>query len=204
MDADHGDLDQVGGRTLQRRVGGGALGEGAQVEILLVDLRDVPAPAEECLHVAVLPGQPHLQIKIRAHAREALEVLRDERLGLFLGDAELPGERERALAVDGPEVDRLGARAHLRRHLRERHIEDERRGLPVDVPTRAEGMDERRIAGEVRHQPQFDLGVVRHDEPATRPRARNPLRISSPRGERTGMFCRFGSEEHSRPVAAPV
>jgi hypothetical protein len=32
----------------------------------------------------------------------------------------------------------------------------------------------------------------------------NPARISSPRGVRTGMFWRFGSDELRRPVAAPV
>src|SRR5437879_7511069 len=29
-------------------------------------------------------------------------------------------------------------------------------------------------------------------------------RMASPRGVRTGMFCRFGSELDSRPVAAPA
>src|SRR2546425_5710243 len=32
----------------------------------------------------------------------------------------------------------------------------------------------------------------------------NARRIASPRGVRTGMFCRFGSELDRRPVAAPA
>src|SRR6267154_1689736 len=36
------------------------------------------------------------------------------------------------------------------------------------------------------------------------PGATNARRIASPRGVRTGMFCRFGSDDDSRPVAAPV
>ena len=57
---------------------------------------------------------------------------------------------------------------------------------------------------EVRQQAQLDLGVVRDDEAASPRRGTKPRRISSPRGVRTGMFCRFGSVDESRPVAAPV
>ncbi len=40
---------------------------------------------------------------------------------------------------------------------------------------------------------------------STRPGgAMNALRISRPTSVRMGMFCRFGSDELSRPVAATV
>ena len=47
VDADHGQLDQVGGGALQRRVDGGALGESAHVGILAVDVGDGAHAAEE-------------------------------------------------------------------------------------------------------------------------------------------------------------
>ena len=51
-----------------------------------------------------------------------------------------------------------------------RHAEDARRGGAVDVLVFFEGLDERRVPGEVRQDPQLDLGVVRDDEPEARRR----------------------------------
>ena len=133
MNVAHRHLDQVGRRALQGRVLRGPLGEGAHVEVLVADLRDVAAAAEQRLDVALLAGESDLAVEKGAHAGEALEVLRDEVLRLLLRDAELAREGERALAVDGAEVDRLGAGPHLAGHLRERHAEDDRRRLAVDV-----------------------------------------------------------------------
>ena len=84
-----------------------------------------------------------------------------------------------------------------------RNAEDERRRLPVDIAALTEGLDEGRIAGEVRHEPQLDLRVVGHQEHHIPAAGTNPRRISSPRSVRIGMFWRLGSEELSRPVAAP-
>src|SRR6267154_1181700 len=127
-DADHGDLDQVRRRALQRRVGGGALTEGADVEVAVFQLRDITPPAEQGLHVAPLPGRRDGAIEPGAHAREAREVLVDEPSSIFLGDAQLAGERERTLAVDGAEIDGLGARPHLGGHLVLRYPENDGRG----------------------------------------------------------------------------
>ena len=47
IDADHGELDQVGGGSLQRRVDGGALGESAKIRVLAVDVGDGAHTSEE-------------------------------------------------------------------------------------------------------------------------------------------------------------
>ena len=46
VDADHGELDEVGGGALQRRVDGGALGEAALVGVAGLDVRDGADAAE--------------------------------------------------------------------------------------------------------------------------------------------------------------
>ena len=94
-----------------------ALAVGAHVEVPVLDLGDVAAALEEGLHVALLPGELRHAVEKGAHPGEALEVARDEGLRVLLRDAELAAQRERALPVDGGEVDRLGAGAHLGRHL---------------------------------------------------------------------------------------
>jgi len=60
-------------------------------------------------------------------------------------DPQLPRQRVRPLAVNGREVDRLRAAAHVRRHLLERNLEDGGRRLAVNVTTAHERGDERRI-----------------------------------------------------------
>ena len=50
VDADHGQLDQVGGGALQRGVDRGALGEAAQVGVLAVDVGNGTHAAEQRRH----------------------------------------------------------------------------------------------------------------------------------------------------------
>src|SRR6266545_1068585 len=163
-DADHGDLDEVARRALERRVGRGALAEGADVEVLVLELGDVAAPAEQGLHVPPLARRGDGAIEPGAHAREAGEVLLDEALRVILRDGELAGQGKRSLAVDRGEVDRLRAGSHFRRDLVVRHAEDDRRGLAVNVPALLEGFDERRVAREMGQESQLNLGVVGREQ----------------------------------------
>ena len=120
-------------------------------------------------HVPVLARELDHRVEILAHALEALEVALDELLRFGVRDLELPRQRVRALPVDRREVDRLRARPHLRGHLVERHVEDQRRRLPMDVAAGPERLHERRIARQMREQPQLDLRVVRGEkQPALR------------------------------------
>ena len=85
-----------------------------------------------------------------------------------------------------------------------RNAEDLRRGRAVDVLLLLEGLDQGLVAREVRQDAQLDLRVVRDDELRRPGGAMNARRISRPAAVRIGMFCRFGSDEESRPVAATV
>ena len=57
-----------------------------------------------------------------------------------------------------------------------------------------------RDVGDVGEQPQLDLAVVGRDELVPGSARRRRVRILRPSSVRIGMFCRFGSDEDSRPV----
>ena len=135
------------------------------------------------------------------HARIAREVQIDVALRRGARDAQLARQAKGRHAVDQPEVDRLGGAALIGGHLIERHAEDFRRGGLVNVAILGEGPQQAFIAREVRHDAQFDLRVVGRQQ-AMAGCAMKAWRIRRPSGLRIGMFCRFGSVEDSRPVAA--
>src|SRR5881628_1845390 len=163
-DPDHRDLDQIRGRSLERRVRRSPLAEGPDVEVPIFELGYVAPSSEQGLDVPLRPSLGDGPIEPGAYAREAREILLDEPLRVVLRDAELARQGERTLAVDRREVDRLGAGPHLGRNLILLHAENDRRSLPVDVPAPSECLDERRVRGEVREQPQLDLGVVGREQ----------------------------------------
>src|SRR2546428_3062808 len=149
-DANHGDLDHVRCRPLQRRVGRRALPERPDVEVPILEFGDIARPAEQGLDIPPLPRLGHRPIEPRPHPREACEVLPDELLRLVLRDPELARQGEGPLSVDGAEVDGLGAGPHLRRDLVLRHAEDDRRCLAVYVPALLERLEERGVPRGVR------------------------------------------------------
>jgi hypothetical protein len=55
----------------------------------------------------------------------------------------------------------------------------------------------------MRQQPELDLRIVGQEQLVAL-LGDEGLRILRPSSVRTGMFCRLGSVEASRPVAAPV
>ena len=128
------------------------------------------------------------RVEVFPDAIEALEIAFDEFLRLGERDLELLRQGVRALSVDRREVDGLGAPAHLLRHFFERHVEDQRGRLSMDVVARLKRMDERRVAGEVRKQTQFDLRIVRGHEQRQSGRGMKPRRMSRPSSRRIGMF----------------
>ena len=90
-------------------------------------------------------------------------------------------------------------------HLVDRHAERARRDERVQVLAGVERLDQARVAGQVRHDPHLDLAVVGgHQLGVARRRRRSASRIRRPASVRIGMFCRFGSVDDSRPVAAMV
>ena len=170
MDSDHGDLDQVRRRPLERRVRCRPLAEGADTEVAVPQLGDIAPASEQGLHESTLARFLHGLVEPGADAGEALEVVFNEGLRLLQRDAELPGQRERPLAIDGRKVDGLRPRPHFRRHARLRHSENHRSRLTVNVATALERRDELRIAGEVSQQAELDLRVIGGQQKASRRR----------------------------------
>ena len=84
------------------------------------------------------------------------------------------------------------------------HAEDLRRHRGVNVAVLGEGLPQLLVAAEVGQQPQLDLRVVGRQQQPALARAGTPGGSAGPCSRRTGMFCRFGSLELSRPVAATV
>src|SRR5205814_1460961 len=101
------------------------------------------------------------RVEISPYSGEALERPVDELPRFRVRDLQLLRESVRPLAVDRREVDGLRARTHLRRDGTDVDVEDQRGCLPVDVAARLECLHECIVAGQVRQQSQFDLGVVR-------------------------------------------
>jgi hypothetical protein len=131
------------------------------------------------------------------NACEPLEVLGDERLRLVLRDAELAGERERALAVDGAEVDRLGARAHLRGH----HFDRFPHCKPCTGNLRWKGSRGRwrRLRGEARCL-GFGPGLLH--VPGRQRRRTHRLDCGRWRRKRVcDRYHRFDQLSHGRPLA---
>src|SRR6185503_20355301 len=85
----------------------------------------------------------------------------------------------RPLTVDRGKVDRLGATTHDSGHLLQRNIEDQRRGLAMDVTTGLECLNERRIFGQVGQQPQLDLRVIRRNQLPTPARYEPATNVAS-------------------------
>ena len=69
----------------------------------------------------------------------------------------------------------------------------------MDVEALAEGVPQLRDIGDLGQEPQLDLRVVGGHE-LVAGRGDEARRILRPSSLRIGMFCRFGSDDDSRPV----
>ncbi|CAK7285478.1 hypothetical protein SGPA1_31351 [Streptomyces misionensis JCM 4497] len=157
---EHGDLDDVGGRALDRRVEGHALGGLAALAVVAVEVGQIAAAAEEGRRVARGPGLVHRAAQIVPDAAEPLEVGVHQGAGLGRLDVQLLGEAEGGQAVGQAVRHRLDLAAHLRVHGGLRDAEDLGGGGGVQVLTGGERPDQALVLGEVGHHPQLDLAVV--------------------------------------------
>ena len=197
--ADHGAADDVGGGALQPRIDRGALVEGADRGVRGADVGIVAFAAEQRHHIAVLFRERLGLLHVVADAGEALEIFLDVGAGLLARDAELVGEAEGGDAVDDAEVDRLGAAAHFGRHVLDRHAEHFRRRHGVNVEAVAERLAQRRCRRS-RRAAAARSANSRRRRACGRGSAMKARRILRPSSVRIGMFCRFGSDDDSRPV----
>ena len=133
VDGDHGQLDEVGGGALQRRVDGGALGEAALIGIAALDVGNGTDAAEERAHDARLARGFQSLFDERFHAGVAREVAVDVGARFGLRNAQLRGQAEGRDAVDDAEVDGLGAVAGLLVHSGGGYAEDFAGGEGVNV-----------------------------------------------------------------------
>ncbi len=163
VELDHRFLDQVGRRALNRRVHRDPLGGGSRRAIPGSDLGNVALSSEESPDFSGPPRLADDLLDELADLGVAIEVGVDEDLGFPRRDAELLSQSESGLTVNDAEVDdfrppsllRL-AQARLTEHLP--------RGPVVDVLARAERLDQRGVAAEMREDAKLDLRVVRREE----------------------------------------
>src|SRR5699024_5800070 len=133
------------------------------------------------------------------HARIAREITRDVVGGLVAADAEVARQAERAHAVHQAEVDGLGGAALVLADIVGLLAEHLGGGGATDVGAFAEGALHALVAGQVRHDPQFDLRVVRGqhlvagrgdeglaDAPALGGAHRDVLQVGVGRGQAAG------------------
>ena len=160
INADHGQLDQVGGGALQRRIDGGALGKPAHIGVLAQDVGNGTNAAEQRRHLLIAAGSFECLVNEAAHALVAFEIGVDVCLGFLGVNPQSLREPEGRESVHDAEVHHLGAAAMLGLHHQRRNAEDLRGGEGVDVVAAAEGVDQQRVVGEMRQQAELDLRIV--------------------------------------------
>src|SRR4051794_7860456 len=78
MDVDHGQLDHVGGGSLDRRVDGVAFGGVAQGVIGGANVPQITSPAGDGFHVAMAAGKGDGVVHVFADAWKLFEILFDD------------------------------------------------------------------------------------------------------------------------------
>ena len=164
IDADHGELDDVGGGALDGHIDGDALGGVAGGEVAGGDFGDVAAAAEEGLGVAALTRLGHGALHIGFDGRVVAKVGVDKLLGLLARDAQTGGQAEGGDAVDDAEVDHLAVAALPGGDRLQGNAIDGRGGLRVNILAAQEGAHQALVAGHRGHQAELDLGVVGREQ----------------------------------------
>ena len=138
-----------------------AFGVLLQLLVASVDVRQVQASAEHGGHIALVACGLAGLVHIALHAGVPREVQVHVLLCGAAVDAELLRQAKRAHAVDEPEVDGLRGAALVGGHGFWSHAEHfGRRGL-VHVTVCRECSQQAFIAGQMRHDAQFNLRIVR-------------------------------------------
>ena len=167
---DHGAFDHIRSGALHGRVDGGALRRLAAAHLARTDVRQVQPPAIHGFHEARLPRLAAHPLHVIPHRWVTLEVALDVALRHGAGDAQLPRQTKGGHAVDEAEVDRLGAAPLIFAHGFRGGAEHFRGGGTMHVLALAERAKQTGVAGEMRHDAELDLRIVRGDELAARRR----------------------------------
>src|SRR5690242_10888953 len=99
VDVDHGNLNHVGGRALNRSIDGIALGGAAQSVIGGADVADITAAAGDGLHVLIRAGESDGVVHVTTDAGELEEILLNDVAGFGTRDAKALGQAKRGDAV---------------------------------------------------------------------------------------------------------
>ena len=153
----HGRVDRGAFRTLTLHAVAG------------VDLRQPQAAAEHGLDVALLFRLYTGAVHVIFHAGIAREITLYVSGGRAAFHAQLFGQTERGHPVDQAEVDDLGVAALLAGHLLGRGHKNFRSRRSMDVLVIGEGLEQARIARQVRHDAQLDLRIVGGHDVIARP-----------------------------------
>ena len=158
--AQHGDLDDVRSRALDRRIQCRALGIFPSNPVRGTKLWQVTTPPKQRLRVPILPGHLNHVIQVALHSTETFEVVLHDSLGLTSADLELLGKAKGGQPVDQAVGQCLHLAAEFRGHFINRDIEDARADVIVQVLPRLICLNQPGILREVRHHAHFNLGVI--------------------------------------------
>ena len=162
----HGDLDDVGGCALHRRVDGHALSCLPNANVGRLEFGHITAASQQGLDVAKLSPLLQRFVHVAADLRVARPVQLDELGGLGLRQSRIACQAVAAHPVEHTKVDGLGQAPGVGVHLLDGHSHDLGGGGGVDVLTRFERGDKALLLGHVGQQPQLYLRVVGGEEEA--------------------------------------
>ena len=164
MDADHGDLHDVGGGALDGGVHGHPLTELLAHLVGLGQLGDEAAAAQLGGDEALLVGGLDDLVQVAVDVGVAVQVTVDIGLGLGAGNMQVLGQGMLPHAVHDAEVDGLGLLAKLHRDVVLVYAEDAGGGVGMDIEARDESVPHGGVSRDIRQEAQLDLGVVGVDE----------------------------------------
>ena len=196
--ADHGDLHDVGGASLNRSVHGISLGQAAGHGVARGDV--VQVAAEDRRNIAVALSLFHHPVHVLLDVGVRGEITLYNLFGLLAGNVEPLAQAESRNTVDNAEIGGLGLAAFVAVHLGHLFAEKPCGGGRMHVLAVFESRDQRLVAAQVSHQAQFHLAVigrkqqvliVRRDERLPDPASQlvphgNILQVGIGRGEPSG------------------
>ena len=174
VNLDHGDLDQLRRRTLDGGINRHPFIGATQPLVTRHQAGHIAAAAHQGRDVAVLPGLMQKAVDEQPDTGVSIEIAVDQFASFLDGDVQLLGHAERSRPVHDAKIHHLGGPALVGGHFLRRHPEDNGGRQGVDIAIVQEGLDQGRLTGQVGHNAQFDLRIVR--------RKNAPARFLGPKG----------------------
>ena len=164
MYGDHRQLDQIGCRPLHRRIDRGALRTLASGRVARPNVVEIEPAPENGFDVAQASCRFARAFHVIPYARVTLEIAFHVLLRGRALDAELRSKAECRHAVDQSEVDDFRVAALFAGNGHRIDSEDFRCSMPVHVFAGGECLQQSFVLGQMRHDAQLDLGIVRRDD----------------------------------------